>query len=1289
MDSAAPPPPAPVQVAPAPPPPDVDQTPQIPGKERLDEAVGKAVGGTVIPSDIPPSSMPTTTKLEAEKSSPSEQQPHHQAKDSTDHTTKEGAKPKTVGAYPVETHIGWTEAYKSTDGPMNEFREKSIWMDDFARSALFSSFWSNAAVTFTIPLVCFIAFKLGGGFVSLILIIAFGATYYKNTIRRFKRNARDDIMRELIRNTLENETESTEWINNFLSKFWLIYEPVLSGTIVQIVDGILVDWTPGFCESLRLTQFTLGSKAPRVEHIRTFPNTDSNIVEMDWRISFTPTDIEDMTPRQLRTQVNPKICLTIRLGGKVIGAGVPVLVEDVSLRGDVRIRLTLIPNFPHIKTLEFYFLEKPTIDYVLKPVGGETLGMDIAHIPGLQSFIRDQTHAVLGPMMYAPNVYPLDLEQMMTGGAALNAAVGVIQFTIYNAKDLKNVELVGNSDPYVKIRLGNRPALASTAVQNDTLNPVWNETNVILINNLNETIHMEIFDKDNVRKDRPLGEATFDLQALEEDHIQDDVWCKVIRNGKERGAIRIRAAYFPIEKPHATEDGSEPVPVESNSGILSISLTQAKDIAQDSRIKSHCRLTFNGRAVHESRNVLGSNPGYWSEVDVFVTDLKSAQFGVEVISEGDVIGAYGTTAAQLLTDTKEKVDWVSLKGGSGAGKLKMTGVWKPILMGDDLNPTTSKPAFGVLRVKLLAGRDIRNVEIGGSSDPYTVIVGAGGIGRGRTKVIESNLNPVWNEIHYVAVGYMKQFFEFEVFDYQNMTKDRPLGKTTFKVSDVVEELPNKAGYVARPVVDRWAPLKQKDGADKGELHYEISFFPCLNVAQDAAEQEGATLPPGTISHMDALDYDSGVFVVHLIGADLDRTGTYCEFYVDSDFYQFKSQVQKSRNPRWNEVVDLFVKELEYAKLVIQVKEKSSMEKDPIIGSFTSNIRALLENPSIEGASFPLLDKHDQRGSIKLKFEFKPVPIDLLPTERLDNMGNLTVTLVRAKNLPAADRSGLSDPFFVFKVNGKDVYKSEVIKKTLDPEYNEQFNVPINSRAEDEMTLEVFDWNQIGGSKSLGTGVINLQSIQPVLPNEFMIPLQSKFNQGEVLVRIKFMPEFLSSNKRKSGFGATFLAHGGAAVAGGVLDVTGAVGKGALKGVGAVGKGVLGGLSAGASAVGLKKSDRSSTILTAVQSTASGEAGSLTIHVIEAEGLQGVDRGGTSDPYVKVTVGNQSVLKTKIKKETLAPSWNESTSVHVSGQPVNINFLVKDYNTIGGNKDLGACDISPWEHIKPGQNRADF
>ncbi|KAI7818249.1 C2 domain-containing protein [Gamsiella multidivaricata] len=1428
-------------------------SPQIPGQARLNEAVGKAIGGTVIPSDIRPVDLPTTEKLDAKRAEAiNGDQPSAPSSDKTEKAptvaTGDGSpekdaavKPSVVedlknripGAFPTVTRIGWIEAYKRTDGPTNEFRDKSIWMEEFASSALFGAFWHNAAALFVIPVVCFAVFKLGGGFVSLVLIIAFGATYYKNSIRRFRRNARDDITRELIKNALENDVETTEWINNFMSKFWLIYEPVLSSTVVQTVDGILVDQTPAFLDSIRLTTFTLGTKAPRVESVKAFPKTDPDVVLMDWRVSFTPTDIEDMTPRQLRTQINPKICLTIRVGKGIIGAGIPILVEDMSFKGHMRFKLKLMSNFPHVKTVDFCFLEPPEIDYVLKPVGGETFGMDIMNIPGLQSFIRDQTHAILGPMMYAPNVYTLDLEQMMTGGASLTAAAGVVQFTIYNAKDLKNTELVGNSDPYCKIRLGNRPELATTAVKEDTLNPVWNETNTILVNNLNEVVCMELFDKDNVRKDRPLGQANFDLKSLEEDPIQDDVWCKVLRNGKERGAVRVRAAYFPVQVPQPSADGTTMIPVESNSGILAINLAQAKDIARSGKTKSHCEVYLNGKVVHTTKSMSGASPAWGADLDVFVTDLEAAQLTVEVISDSHVIGSYGVSAKKLIKDTTDKVDWVNLQGGEGISKLKINGVWKPILMSDDMNPSAHKPAFGVIRIQMLGARELRNVEIGGNSDPYVVITGDKGISRGRTKVIDSNLNPVWNEIFYVAVNSMKQTFEFECFDFQKVTKDRTLGRTEFAVAELVEELPDKAGYVARPAIDRWAPLKQKDGSTKGELHYELSFYPSLKLAQEATEAEkstaavpaekietvetvdpspsnlensirapteaaAVTLPPGTIPAQEALDYDSGILVTHLIGAQLDRSGTYCEFYIDSDSYQFKSQLQKSRNPKWNEVADIFVKELEYAKLIIVVKEKSSVDKDPVVGVFTQHIRTLLETTPADGASFPIVDKHDQRGSLHLKFEYLPVNIELLPKERLDNMGNLTVNLVRAKNLIAADRGGASDPYLVFKVNGKEVYKSEVVKKTLNPEYNESFVVPISSRVDDQFTFEVFDWNQLSTAKSLGVGSLNLRNIQLVLPNDFLVSLRNKHNQGEVQLRIKFMPEFLSASK-KAGFASTFIggvgqagmagvgvvtggvgfmADGVGAVGQGALDVGGAVGKGALKGVGTVGKGVgtvgkgvFGGISAGASALGLRKDksdsrasldslppapapvpalaptlapapapapemttammpqssdinsqatvrpSNSETSLNVVSSSVPrtsvgsvrshtsmglesgdivGEPGNLTIHVVEADGLLGVDKSGTSDPYVRVSIGGKSLFKTKVKKENLSPNWSESMVVpNLTGHPVTINFMVRDHNTIGSDKDLGEFELRLWEYIQPstdahpGEYRADF
>lgn len=142
---------------------------------------------------------------------------------------------------------------------------------------------------------------------------------------RVRRRARDDIQRELVKTRLLSEHESADWMNHFLDRFWLIYEPVLSTIIRSTVDQILSVNTPAFLDSLRLSTFTLGNKAPRIDSVRTFPQTEEDIVMMDWAISFTPNDTSDMTLKQAKRKVNPKIVLSVRLGRGIASASVPIL----------------------------------------------------------------------------------------------------------------------------------------------------------------------------------------------------------------------------------------------------------------------------------------------------------------------------------------------------------------------------------------------------------------------------------------------------------------------------------------------------------------------------------------------------------------------------------------------------------------------------------------------------------------------------------------------------------------------------------------------------------------------------------------------------------------------------------------------------------------------------------------------------------------------------------------------------------------------------------------------------
>jgi Ca2+-dependent lipid-binding protein len=61
-----------------------------------------------------------------------------------------------------------------------------------------------------------------------------------------------------------------------------------------------------------------------------------------------------------------------------------------------------------------------------------------------------------------------------------------------------------------------------------------------------------------------------------------------------------------------------------------------------------------------------------------------------------------------------------------------------------------------------------------------------------------------------------------------------------------------------------------------------------------------------------------------------------------------------------------------------------------------------------------------------------------------DQGFLLVTLLTGHDLLGVDRGGKSDPYAVFTLNGERVFKSSVKKKTVSPEWHEDFAVSVVS-----------------------------------------------------------------------------------------------------------------------------------------------------------------------------------------------------------------------------------------------------
>ena len=186
--------------------------------------------------------------------------------------------------------------------------------------------------------------------------------------------------------------------------------------------------------------------------------------------------------------------------------------------------------------------------------------------------------------MYEPNVFTLNLEQMLAG-APLDAAIGVVRVTIHTARGIKGAKIGGGTpDPYVKLNINNRETLGKTHHRKNTYvtvgilsfvrstltyvssrsNPTWNETILLLVNTLQESLILDLMDYNDHRADSHLGFAQFELGKLLNDSTQEGISSTIFKDGKDRGQLQYDVSYYPVLQPTVI-DGKEDLPETSMS----------------------------------------------------------------------------------------------------------------------------------------------------------------------------------------------------------------------------------------------------------------------------------------------------------------------------------------------------------------------------------------------------------------------------------------------------------------------------------------------------------------------------------------------------------------------------------------------------------------------------------------------------------------------------------------------------------------------------------------------------
>lgn len=327
--------------------------------------------------------------------------------------------------------------------------------------------------------------------------------------------------------------EQVKWLNKLLSKLWPFVADAATMLIKESVEPLLEDYRPPGITSLKFNKLSLGNVAPKIEGIRVQSLKKGQIT----------MDID------LRWGGDPNIILGVEAA---LVASIPIQLKDLQVFTVVRVIFQLAEEMPCISAVVVALLSepKPKIDYNLKAVGGS-----LTALPGISDMIDDTVESIITDMLQWPHriVVPIGGIPVDTSELELKPQ-GKLTLTVVKASGLKNMEMIGKSDPYVVLSI--RPLIkVKTKVIDNNLNPVWNQTfELIAEDKETQSLIIEVFDKD-IGQDKRLGIVKLPLIDVEAETLKEvdlrllpSLDMLKIKDKKDRGTVTVKVFYHNFDK---------------------------------------------------------------------------------------------------------------------------------------------------------------------------------------------------------------------------------------------------------------------------------------------------------------------------------------------------------------------------------------------------------------------------------------------------------------------------------------------------------------------------------------------------------------------------------------------------------------------------------------------------------------------------------------------------------------------------------------------------------------------
>ncbi|EPY49929.1 C2 domain-containing protein [Schizosaccharomyces cryophilus OY26] len=1103
--------------------------------------------------------------------------------------------------------IGWRSLHKTSVEQMRTFVQDALsvfeWdsgrversvLDMYLPGKLNGQWWQSSLILASISVLSWLASKFFFCRWQILIIIIFLSTFvYGSNAIALRRTVRDEVIREMMKNPTNVDYETMDWFNVIFQRLWMLNEPMISRMIVTNVEQSVAEYLPSFVPEVRFSSFTLGSKAPRIDGIRTHLATEPNVVLMDVDFSYTPNDTLDISGAS-SCRVNSAVSLRVKVGKGKFMFTLPVSTKDIFVSGQIRLRCKLSEEFPFIKTASVCLLSTPKLSATVRPFDFSLFDADVFYIPGFNQFLHEQMTTILSPLAMWPNMLDLDLSSLMAGIAPF-APAGVIAIKVYSARRNEYLKSKTTKPSSYVAALTNGYEHGRSPVRANTYTPIFEHTIYAVVSSFNDPLELSLFDPESASL--PFGTTYINTRSLVEKGFISDIQ-PLLFNAVNQGSVAYDATFFPSLFPKKTLDGNLIEPPATPKGILQLSLGCINNIVELSGLEKKTQLIYS---VSVDSKEIGSKTSKFVDrapinlsATTFIQNRETQKIQITVSKKikkepNQLIGSMVIPLNKLLEANQSTYPFKEKPSSS----MDISSSWIPVNVTEEKNAESYlKDLIGVMRISTIKANNCVSSDFAlKKNDPYVRVLVNGSV-VGRTVHALNNTNPIWNEVLYAPVLADTDVIELEVMDHEDSGHDKSLGFVeipvkSFKDASRKTEKTALANQIfGTDDIETLKLISRKGGSTRITLTVNCDFRPCLRIASDdeptskgegnkAAVTESVNDKAETssitslISVSEACKYPSGLSMMSVRSAELQAEGVELRIFTDNCAFPFLTTgIARSKTPRWSAFGLSMIRELEYSETTFQLTDGSS--KDPhIIAEHTEKTSKLISESLGHVYAVDIQGPNGKINRVRISMNYLPVPMLLNPVESFINTGSLHFNLYNGKDLPVGDIRS-SDPYVVLKMNNEEVYKSKVIKKNLNPVWDEETDVIIQNRLLDTFDLICYDWDLGEAADVLGSHHIDLNSLEPNVQSQSELNLEGK--RGKINVGLRFEPGWYRRSPELHGSlpdnffsvankGAKFLIGGIGAAGGFAINGVGSAGDLALNGVGSAGGLALNGVGA--------------------------------------------------------------------------------------------------------------------------------